>query len=87
MNDKLLRRIAKVNRMTNYRRTRLIADGRRALELRERGMAPESMMLLLETSRPRLYRAMAACRTLDATAAEPLAEYNERKFGVDPLLS
>jgi hypothetical protein len=79
------RRIDKANRMPNYRQTLLIADGRKALAMRERGVAPEDMMLLLGTSRPRLYRAMALCRALDAASGSELDEYNKRKFGPDPL--
>lgn len=69
-------------RRTDIRRAQLIADGRKALALRKQGMRPTDVLMVIGGSRPRMYKAMDAAER----AADPLTEYNERKFGVDPLL-
>ena len=80
-------------------RATLAALGHKARELVKSHTINETLALMPELSRATLYRAMnlsvefsarykSAVMEYDAEqqTVDPLAEYNERKFGVDPLL-
>ena len=46
-------------RSPDHRTAKLLADGQKALKLRQSGTSPRDMLLVLGCSRARLYRAMA----------------------------
>jgi hypothetical protein len=52
-------------RRIDRRRALLIADGRKALALRRRGLAPPDVLLVIGGSRARLYKAMDAAEQQD----------------------
>jgi hypothetical protein len=66
-------------RKPDWRRTRLLADGRKALEMRRAGRSPADMLMVLGCSRARLYRAMDA-----AERAEPMAAARAPAPQIDP---